>query len=158
MTPRAADPTPTLPLAERPTLRLLSLGLGGPSRPVARLLTRVSANDGREWLAGALRRLPLQGADPIAALRDGQAGVQQIVAIKDRSKRLAAGENDDDTLVGTLGYLLAAGAALAHHGASISSRPADELAGVLLDLAQTLGPEWEPMLARAAILAESRGC
>lgn len=153
MTRPRAESSSTEPLSGRPTLRLLSLGLGGPSRPVAMLLHRLAAPDGGAWLTTALAIIPLEGAEPSAFFLGRDTSAQRLRAAKDRCKRLSAGD-EDTKLAGTLGYLLAVGAALDRHGEVISSRPPSELADVLLDLAQVMGGAWEPMLARAALRAD----
>lgn len=153
MTSRSTEASSTAPLSGRPTLRLLSLGLGGPSRPVARALHRLTAQDGAAWLARALARLPLNGADAASFFLGEGTSVRDLRAAKDRCKKLAHGD-DEETLAGTLGYLLAVGAALDRHNEFISSRPTAEVADVLLDLAQAMGGPWEAMLARAALRAD----
>lgn len=152
MTSPRAESSSTEPLSGRPTLRLLSLGLGGPSRPVAMLLHRLAAPDGGAWLTTALAKIPLDGADPAAFFLGSDTSAQRLRSAKDRCKRLSTGD-EDMQLAGTLGYLLAVGAALDLHDEIISSRPPSELADVLLDLAQVMSGEWEPMLARAALRA-----
>ena len=154
MTPNTADHAATAPFGERPTLRLLSLGLGGPSRPVARLLTRLAADDGRRWFESALARLPLGGANPRAFFLESRPGLDRLESLKSGSKRLANGD-DEDTLAGSLGYLLATAWAMDLHGRFISTRPTEEVAGALLDLAQILGEPWEATLARAALRIEA---
>ncbi len=154
MTSRPLDEPPTVPSFDRPTLRLLSLGLGGPTRPVARLLTRLADDDGARWFESALTRLPLDEKSARAFFFDSLPSTKRLESLKDRSKRLAHCD-EEDTLVGTLGYLLAVAWAADLHRARISTRPAAELAGALLDLAQALGPPWEPALARAALFIES---
>lgn len=137
--------------ADRPTLRLLSLGLGGPSRPVARVLARLSEIDGAEWFRSALHRLPLDKADPEAFFVRGGASASELEAVKARCKRLAS-TSDESMLLGALGYLLAVAAAACHNGSVISSRPQPEIESALLDLAQVLPAPWQDMLARAALL------
>jgi hypothetical protein len=149
-TPRAESSTEAL--SGRPTLRLLSLGLGGPSRHVAMLLLRLAAPDGGAWLTGALAKIPLDGADPAAFFLGRDTSLLRLRSAKDSCKRLSTGD-EDTKLAGTLGYLLAVGAALDLHDEIISSRPPSELADVLLDLAQVMSGQWEPMLARAALRA-----
>lgn len=151
--PRPAESSSTEPLSGRPTVRLLSLGLGGPSRPVAMLLHRLAAPDSAVWLVSALTRIPLDGAEPDSFFLGRDTPAQRLLSVKERCKRLAAGD-EETRLAGTLGYLLAVGAALDRHDEVISSRPPRELADVLLDLAQVMGGEWEPMLARAALRAD----
>jgi len=72
-------------------------------------------------------------------------------AIKHRCKQIVSSpRNEEQMLVGTLGYFLTVAAGALHHRVQLSSRPADELDAALLDLASVLPEPWCDLMNAAA--------
>jgi len=147
-TPRVTPPTD---LEEHAVTRLLELGLAEPRRPVDALIDRLGAADGMAWFTRFLASGPLaETGDAESAILDGAAQLDQLGAIKERSKELLADAiAEDDRLAGLAGYFLTIAAGLAHHGANLSSRSLADLRPVLLDLASVCPEAWSRLLTRA---------
>jgi len=130
---------------------LLRLGRSEPIRPVDALIQRIEAPDKAGWWSSAVSEAwpPPQRADVM--LLQGEASVQELVALKERAKRSMRQSADEESpRRATLWYLLACAAAQAHHGARISGRPPEELNEALLDLAESAPTPWPDLLRRAA--------
>jgi hypothetical protein len=131
----------------------LRLGLEGPRRPVDDLIDRLRRSSGGSWLNDALQAGPLKGQGSASELLiDGKATIAQLIAIKDRSKALVkeavAGEL---RLAGIAGYFLSIAAGLQHHGKLITTRDHDQLAEILLDLAEAAPEPFKGLLSHAAV-------
>ncbi|MBX3365518.1 MAG: hypothetical protein KF866_12240 [Phycisphaeraceae bacterium] len=135
--------------------RLLQLGIAGPRRPVDALLDRLGAADGPAWFAQLLQRHPIrQIGDPLQTLVHGRVDMTALERLKEASKRLLQDAiSENDRLAGLGGYFLSIAAGVEHHGRNISSRPAQELHVVLLDLAAVAPMPWSDLLASAAMKA-----
>jgi len=131
---------------------LLALGLTGPYRPVDLLIDRLRARDGAAWFERTLSEPPIgEIGDAKRALLEGEASLEDLNSLKERAKSaMVEAEDLDATRRAVAAYLLAATAALAHHGRSISSRRREELYEALIDLASAAPERWAAMLRRAA--------
>ena len=99
---------------------------------------------------------------PASALVDASPGVESLIRLKDSGKRRAVGAAGEvQRMQGAARYAVAVAAALAHHGAGISSMPRQELHPVLLDFAELTGAPWsrlfEAAARRCAIVRENDG-
>lgn len=143
-------------LAMDTATRLLRLGLTTRERPVDVLIHRLERPDGPAWLAAALEGGPLRGlGSPEELLAAGAAGVEQLTAIKERSKSIlerAAGA--DDRLAGLAGYFFSIAAALGHHHTVIGGRRGAERDEVFIDLAACAPGPYRAMF-NAAVMAGS---
>lgn len=133
--------------------RLLKLGVRGPTRPVDRLIERLSRTDRGVWLDDAIREVSGSSTETVSVLTlTPSTPLGSIRALKDRCKRQAAkGLPGQEPLEPMLGYFIALAAAMAHHGALISSVPRSEIEGVLLDLACVLPDPWADLFCRATL-------
>lgn len=147
-TPRVTPPTD---LEEHAVSRLFELGLAEPRRPVDALIDRLGASDGMAWFTRFLASGPLgETGDADAAILHGAANLDQLGAIKERSKELLADAiAEDDRLAGLAGYFFTIAAGLVHHGSNLSSRSLADLRPVLLDLASACPEPWSGLLTRA---------
>jgi hypothetical protein len=139
--------------------RLLRVGLRGPSRPVDRLLDRLAEPDGKAWLAGVLSDGPL-GLLASAVTQGDEAAItmDHLRSIKEIGKTSAIrADTRDATLRAMVGYFFSIGVALARFGTNISSRSAEELDSILMDLASVAPPDWSALFERAWSALDTRG-
>lgn len=135
---------------------LLRFGITRPRRSVDALIERLERSDGPTWLDAALATGPLTGLGGPTAFARGTAPLESIHRAKDRGKELAAHAREpEERLAGLAGYFVAIAAALAHHGSAITTRPIDELAPMLLDLATVAPSPWTELFGRAALAARA---
>jgi hypothetical protein len=146
------DISPIRSQDERRAARLLELGRTTPRRPVDLLLEDLAAH-GPGRLVELLDSGPAAVlGPPLEALAGGRATLPQLVALKERCK--AAADRDLRRRLERLGgYFTAVAAALVHHRARITSRSAEELEPVLLDLAAATEGPWEDLFARGSSVA-----
>ncbi len=120
--------------------RLMRLGINGPRRPVDALIQRLSAQGGKEWLARILQEdLPERERSLIKQAVERSATLDQLQELKSFAKdRLTVAKTENDRICSLFSYFISLAGALATHGQVITSRGADELELVLLDLAEAL--------------------
>lgn len=155
--PRRDEPPSTG--AFHKTFGLLRLGIVGPRRNADRLLERLEAGDGAQWLARCLAGAPFTDiGDPTEGLARGGANVEQLNALKDKGKRLMANDsNDADVALGLLAYFLSVAAGLVHHRAWLSSQPARAIGEILGEMASLTPTPWSELLGKAAYACERGG-
>lgn len=99
------------------------------------------------------------GRGQVESLKAGDSGgsssaeqhLATLRAVKHRCKQIVSNpRNEEQMLVGTLGYFLSVAAGALHHRVQLSSRPADELDAALLDLASVLPEPWSDLMNAAA--------
>lgn len=145
------DPS-TSPLTDRQASSLLREGIAGPVRPVDDLILRLERTDGERWLVGAIARLNSWVDFPVEDAVSGRMSLAQAESLKDVTKRrMTAESSSDGRLAGLLGYFIALGGALAHHGKLIASRSREEVDNALVDLAEACPEPWRSMLHDAAM-------
>ncbi len=140
-------------LGEDHVSSLLRLALEDGRRPVDDLIDRLGQPDGPAWLVGTIDALSIFSHEALTQqLVEGQATLEQLVAIKDESKStVGRGEDSGSRLVAMWVYFVTVAAALMHYGALICSRDRDELDPILLDLAVVAPPPWSELLGRATL-------
>lgn len=131
--------------------RLLRVGLRGPARPVDRLLDRLAEEDGAKWLHGVLSDGSL---DLLASATVDRGGaditLDALKSLKEIGKTSAMrADTRDATLRAMVGYFFSVGTGLAMFRENISSRSAEELDPILMDLASVSPPEWSAMFEKA---------
>jgi hypothetical protein len=132
--------------------RLLKMAVSGPRRPIDDLIARLERSDGEAWLRAAFRSSPFvdERIDQ-GTLTGGGATVEQLVRLKERSKKLVTPGADEDTrLRGLLGYFVSIAAAVAQHGQFISAKSPDDVRAALTDLAGVIPGPVAEILARAS--------
>lgn len=149
----AGPPQRSLPrLTTVEVLHLLEMGVTGPIRPVDRVIARLHQADAEDWLAHALIVAARLTGHEVGRLPEDRPTLEQLRTIKERAKEAAvAATSPGEILSATFAYLACVGAALAHHGRNISSRPPMELHHILVDLADAAPPRWRDMLLEAAL-------
>ena len=133
--------------------QLLRVGLSEPRRPIDSLTERLDQSDGAAWLESALTRGPIGGVgDATALIIEGGATVEDLMAIKERSKLgYASAGNEDERRIVLLAYFLAVAAALLHHDRLITSQPRESVNEMLIDLGGSLPATWAAFAERAAL-------
>lgn len=145
------DPS-TSPLTDRQASSLLREGIAGPARPVDDLILRLERTDGERWLVDAIARLNSWMDFPVEHAHSGKMSLSQAEALKDVAKRRMTAESSSDArLAGLLGYFIALGSALAHHGTLIASRSREEVDNALVDLAEACPDPWRSLLQDAVM-------
>ena len=132
------------------------LGIGEKRRerpidPVLRAIGRaIEADRDGDPVTEALVRGALESGEQAADLREGRLSIEQILAIKDQSKRAfapdATSENREAAL---LGYFVSVASALAHFERKITSQARETLDEILLDLADACREPWKTLFERA---------
>ncbi len=133
---------------------LLRLALEGRSRPVDDLIERLGNPDGPKWLVAIIDASPLWSYGVLVQqLVEGQGTREQLVAIKEESKRMVRRAEDRDSRLRAMWvYFATIAAALARYGSLISSRNRSELDAILLDLAEAAPPPWSQLLSSAILV------
>ena len=138
--------------------RMLRVGLAGPERPIDTLLDRLSDDDGAAWLRDVLSdgAMAILGA-VVAARHDETVTVESLTALKEQCKSAVVRRRDPEaSLRAMVGYFFAVAAAIDRFGTNISSRGADELAPMLMDLASVTPPDWSSVFERALSVVSER--
>ena len=135
------------------TRTFFELGIRGPHPMIHYLEERLSQPDGTTWLGATFDQLLVNdsgaGSDDLAT---GGIGINDLESMKQCSKRLHQDSHDVDTRARAfVGYFLTLAAARLHHSAHISGRSPEEVATILLDLADTLPEPWCHLASRAAM-------
>jgi DNA-directed RNA polymerase specialized sigma24 family protein len=134
-----------------PELLSRVLLLGRRPRPVDELVSRLEESGEADGvLAHLAARLSMPAAQLEEKIAGGKASLDELIALKERCKRLHKEGGDDNRLAGLAGYHLAVGAALRHHRSYISSQPRVEFDLLLLRLADCLPEPWRKVLREAA--------
>lgn len=122
--------------------RLLRMALSG-TRKLDVAIEHIVQPEGQAWLTSVLARLAPQAA----GLPLNEVGLEDLRAMKETGKAaFVSAIEDEETATGALLYFLAIGAALAQHGALITSQPRDEVDDALSDLAGAMSGPWARML------------
>lgn len=132
--------------------QLLRLGIAGPNRPIDDLIARLEQPDGWEWFATQLRTKEL------SVLADGTTPLDPVClsGVKEVSKKwLGRPASVDERLRGILGYFLSVALAMKQHGTNISSRPIEDIYGVLSDLATAVPDPWQTLLGGVSLPGQS---
>ena len=137
----------------RTAITMLGLATGSKSRrPVDELIRRLQQPDAMSWLDIAV---PTCGRTPpgrIAGLIDGSMPLEDMVAIKDQSKKqIASAPTLDHALASLAVYCLSVAAALAHHDVMISTQKREEWDELFIDLSEVVPPAWRNVLLKAAM-------
>ena len=133
---------------------LLRLGQDAKRRTVDELIDRLIEERDPAWFERMLEAGPPGSCGPVRkSLHDGGASLPDVIRIKNGSKAAFHRSSPEERLSGIAGYFLAVAAARIHHGATISSRPREEVDGVLLDLASSAPAPWDEFLFHAVELA-----
>jgi len=151
MSADAKSSHPDGPVEADQASRLLRVGLRGPARPVDRLLDRLAEEDGAKWLRGVLSDDPL-GLLASATADRAEAGItlDALKSLKQIGKTSAMrADTRDATLRAMVGYFFSVGTGLAMFRENISSRSAEELDPILMDLASVSPPEWSALFEKA---------
>ena len=144
------SPTPRLTPVE--AVHLLEVGVTGPLRPVDRVIQRLHEPDSEEWFAHALAVAADITGREVSRLPEEAPSLDDLVRMKERAKETSADASSLDlALCAIFTYLACVGAALAHHGRNITSRPSAELDRILVDLADAVPPRWRQMLLKAVL-------
>ncbi|MHC4319971.1 MAG: hypothetical protein ACYTF4_15880 [Planctomycetota bacterium] len=139
-------------------VHLLEVGVTGPLRSVDRVVERLQHRDSEKWFKHALTVAAQITGHDVARLPEDAPSPDDLVLMKDRAKAARADAPTVDlALCATLTYLVCLGAALAHHGRRITSRPRAELDRVFVDLADAVPPPWQEMLLKAALTTSEPG-
>ena len=149
-----SDP-PNEPLTLHQATKLMKLGMIGPRRPADELIDCLARDrHGVAWLEKILEDGPLRdlgNARPLLA--DGDATVEQLIEIKNRSKRLLKEASSvEERLGGVAGYFLSIAAGLRHHHARIGGKGRLELDQVMLDLAEFAPEPYSSLLCGATVV------
>lgn len=153
---------------DRKTERLLRLAMNRPNLVAEELRRKIEAKEGSRWFESVLHTDPLglfrdldrgDGSEETEArpirLLSGDVTIEQLRAIKEKSKALFRATRDpDQRLIGAVGYFLSIAAGLRHHHTRICSRSRQEVDPILLDLASAAPSPWNELLSRAAIEPE----
>jgi hypothetical protein len=133
--------------------QLLRVGLSEPRRPIDSLTERLDQADGAAWLGSALERSPIgKIGDPKAVIIYGDASVDDLMMIKENSKRgYAEAQDEDQRHRVLLAYFLAVAAALVHHERLITSQPRESVNEMLTDLGGSLPGQWAAITEQAAL-------
>jgi len=143
--PRLTEPQ--VPVEPDQASRLLRVGLRGPARPVDRLLDRLAEPDGATWLDGVLSEGPLA---VLVEPAPSDLTPDHLRALKEMGKTAAMrADTRDATLRAMVGYFFSIAAGLAQFGQNISSRSAEELDPILMDLAAVSPSGWSAIFERA---------
>lgn len=128
---------------------LLQVGLAGTSRPIDALMDRLSEERDHAWLQRTLSTM--FSKTDLAALQSGDADVRTLDAMKQQAKELLSeADSQEPQLAALAGYFTAVAAGLAHHDTLLSSRPGEEWAEMLADMAGLVNNGWRALFAAAA--------
>lgn len=134
---------------------LLRMGLHGPRKAADDLADELEQCDGTRWLETQFRRSPFVELPHAGkAILSGEAGLEALTALKERSKQIVKKPATREAyLAGLAGYYLSIASALVHHHARITRQSKEELSQVLQDLAAVTPQPWSDLLLSAAKLA-----
>lgn len=137
----------------------LKLGITGPRRPVDDVIDQLRKDRSGQWLTGALQGGPIAalgsasgGASAADLLANGKATLEQCSAIKEKSKKIVKhAVSPQERLGGIAGYFISIAAGLRHHDVLLTTHDREELAGILLDLAEVAPEPYATLLSEAAL-------
>ena len=158
--PSASTPVPdSSSISASQASVFLKLGITGPRRPVDDVIDHLRKDRTGQWLSSALQAGPMTavgsaagGASAAELLASGKATLEQCSAIKEKSKKIVKNAiSPQERLGGIAGYFISIAAGLRHHDVLLTTHDRDELAGILLDLAEVAPEPFATLLSEAAL-------
>jgi hypothetical protein len=138
-------------LTDEQTMTLLGAASTSMPEPLRAVCDRLREPDGGAWLVGYLRPLALDVGTSTTEVAAGTAPLHGLETIKERAKEATTTGPTSEERQGTLTvYYAAVAAALAGHGALISTRPRDEWDERFLALAAAAPEPWAKLFRAAA--------